>query len=79
MVYSITVHEDAETDLDEIWQLDEDVAADIIALLEQAKTDQELLDSLTIKDFGAHGTEKIHVDKWVAQQKRGRNQWRVKL
>lgn len=79
MVYSITVHEDAETDLDEIWELDEDVAAEIIALLEQAKTDQELLDSLTIKDFGAYGTEKIHVDKWLDQQKKGRNLWRVKL
>jgi mRNA-degrading endonuclease RelE of RelBE toxin-antitoxin system len=79
MLYSITIHEDAERDLDAIWDLDEDVAAEIIALLEQAKNDQDLLEILTVKDFGVHGTEKIHVDKWVAQHKQGRNLWRVKI
>jgi mRNA-degrading endonuclease RelE of RelBE toxin-antitoxin system len=79
MVYSLVVHEDAEFDLDELWAIDEDTTTDIIALLEQAKCDQELLDSLTIKDFGSDRSEDIHVDKWVAQQQQGRNLWRLKI
>ncbi len=59
--------------------MDENAAADIVALLEQGKCDQDLLDNLTVRDFGKGKTEDIHVDKWVAQQQKGRNPWRLKI
>src|SRR5208283_3034191 len=79
MLYSLVVHEDAELDLDDLWELDEEATADIVALREQAPSDQELLDNLTVKDFGRHRTEEIHVDQWVEQQRKGRNLWRLKI
>jgi hypothetical protein len=78
-VYSLVIHEDAEQDLDELWEIDEGATADIVALLEQAACDQELLDNLTVRDFGRHRSEDIHVDKWVEQQRKGRNLWRLKI
>lgn len=79
LIYSIKVHHDAETDIERLWDTEPDAAALVVALLEEAENDQELLESLTIKDFGIHGTEKIHVDKWVELHKAGKNVWRVKI
>lgn len=45
--YSIALHEDAEADLDRIYEEDENVAADIEVFLEEAKNNQEILDNLT--------------------------------
>ena len=79
MVYSLVVHEDAEKDLDELWEIDETATADVVVLLEQAACDQGLLDNLTARDFGRHRSEDIHVDRWVEQQRKGRNLWRLKI
>jgi hypothetical protein len=79
MVYSLVIHDDAELDLDALWEIDEQATADIEVLLEQVQCDQELLDSLTIRDFGSDRSEHIHVDRWVAQQRKGRNLWRFKI
>jgi hypothetical protein len=79
MLYSIVIHEDAEADLDALWEIDEDSTADIEALLEQAACDQKLLDTLTARDFGSGRSEEFHVEKWFEQQRKGRNLWRLKI
>lgn len=77
--YSLKVHKDANADIEALWQSAPIAARAITALLEQAAVDQHLLESLTIKDFGAYESEPIHVDWWWLQYKAGRNLWRVKI
>jgi mRNA-degrading endonuclease RelE of RelBE toxin-antitoxin system len=77
--YSLKVHKDATADIEKLWESAPQAAAAIVALLEQAESDQRLLESLTIKDFGVDRTEPIHVDWWWTQYKEGRNLWRVKI
>lgn len=78
IVYRLAVNPDAKADLSRIWEKDPESAGVLTATLQQIAADQRLLDSLTIKDFGAHRSEPIHVDRWVEQQRAGRNLWRLK-
>jgi hypothetical protein len=78
IVYKLLIGVQAQQDLEEVWASDPSAAGVLEALLERLKTDQQLLDSLTVKGLGAYGTEGIHVDTWVAQQRAGRNLWRLK-
>jgi hypothetical protein len=76
--YSLVLHPAALADLDALWDEDPRSAALLTATLEQIKVDARLLESLTIRDFGAHGSELFHVDQWIEQQRDGRNLWRLK-
>ena len=78
IVFKLAIDLGAKADLDGIWETDPESAGVLQATLQQMVADQRLLDSLTIKDFGAYGTEVIHVDQWVEQQRLGRNLWRLK-
>jgi hypothetical protein len=78
IVYKLLVASEVQGDLEALWSTDAESAGVLEATLQQIKSNQVMLDSLTIKDFGAHGTAIIHVDKWVDQQRRGRNLWRLK-
>lgn len=78
IVYKLLVASGAQSDLEALWSSDPESARVLEATLQQIKSNQLLLESLTIKDFGAHGTENIHVDTWLDQQRRGRNLWRFK-
>lgn len=77
--YTLNVHEDAIADIEALCDVDLEAGAAIAAWLEQAEVDQWLLESLTIRDFGADESEDFHVDKWIAQHRAGRNLWRVKI
>jgi hypothetical protein len=79
IVVELKIHKDAKVDLDLIWESDPDAAATIEALLQEAKTNRELLESFTCQDFGAFGVEPHHVTRWVEQQRKGRNLWRLKV
>lgn len=76
---SLVIHKDAGADIAEIREDDPKTARRIAALVIELKGDQDLLDRLTQRDYGAHRTEKFHVDKWVMEQRNDRNLWRVKL
>ena len=76
--YSLVLHPAAQADLSALWEADPRSAALLIATLEQIKADPRLLDSLTIRQFGADGSEPFHVDQWIEQQRHGRNLWRLK-
>jgi hypothetical protein len=78
IVFKLVIESGAKLDLAGIWDTDPDSAGVLYATLQQIAADQRFLDSLTIKDFGAHRTELVHVDQWVEQQRLGRNLWRLK-
>lgn len=46
-LYSIVVHQDAEMDLDAIYEVDEDAGADIDVFLDEAAADQVILENLS--------------------------------
>lgn len=79
IVFKLSLDADARRDLEGLWASDSDSAAVLAATLQHIAGDQRLLDSLTIKDFGSHGSDAFHVDRWVEQQREGRNLWRLKV
>ena len=78
MHYSLCLHTDAESDLELLWSNNEKAAAQITVRLERLKEDQKFLDALTIQNFGNRDDEPFHIDKWISQQRKGRNLWRLK-
>jgi len=54
-------------------------AATIVALLQEVRTDPRIQELLTVDHFGEHATESFHVRRWVEQQRKGRNLWRIKI
>jgi mRNA-degrading endonuclease RelE of RelBE toxin-antitoxin system len=81
MPYSIVVHEEAEADLEELWAnpATEEAAARIDVLLEELRVDQNLLDALTVHDYGQYQTKPMHVSKWQEYWRRGADIWRLKI
>lgn len=54
-------------------------AGKVAALLQQAKHDQKIIDSLLAHNFGADHLAAYHVSKWVEFWKVGYNIWRLKV
>lgn len=79
--YSLALHNDAEADLDRIYEEDENVGADIEAFLEEAKNNQVTLDNLTRRKYVEYGKWPFNVDEWqeTKQSKYKYNLWRVRL
>jgi len=78
-VLSLFVHEDAEADLERLWEEAPEAAARIVVLLEELEGNQDLLDRLTQQDFGAYHLAEFHVTKWFEQWKKDKNLWRLKV
>jgi hypothetical protein len=79
-VYSLAVHDDAEEDLEHIWERDPQAAARISVLLEELEGgDQDLLDALTVHDYGAYRSEDFHVSKISKFWSKGIDLWRLKI
>lgn len=58
---------------------DPETEAGIVAVLQELKGNQDLLDALTVKGFGLAHDAPFHVDAWMAQQQKDRNLWRLKI
>lgn len=70
----------AQDELDRLWDIDEDAAAEIYEWLDRFDQDQKLLDTLTVHDYGAFGTAKpYHVSKWQELWIAGKDIWRLKF
>ncbi|MBA1146401.1 hypothetical protein H0Z60_04945 [Ectothiorhodospiraceae bacterium WFHF3C12] len=78
-MYSLKVHHNARADLQALRDQFPEAATQIATLLQEIKTDQDLLDRLTDHDFGASRTADFHVNKWLQQWNRGRDLWRLKI
>lgn len=75
-MYKLLFHEDAEADLDALWEVDEQAAARIDTVLDEIAADQESLDALTVFDFGSDSTKSdFHVENWVT----AKPLWRLKV
>jgi hypothetical protein len=78
-VATIVLHRGAQSDLDALWESDPESAAIILALLQEAKANHEVIDTFSSQDFGFGGTKPYNVQRWAAQQDKGRNLWRLKI
>ncbi len=78
-MYKLDIHESAVSDLKELMVKDADAASKIVALLEQIKADQYLLDSLTVHNFGEDHSEDFHVSKYYEFWNRNIDIWRLKI
>lgn len=82
IVYKITVHADAESDLERIAEADEYCAAFLVALIQEFEGDQNLLDRLSQNGFcvqaGPDWAENVDVKRWIVQWNAGKNLWRLK-
>jgi hypothetical protein len=77
--YSLALHSDAEDDLDGIYEIDEDAAADIEVFLEEVKNNQSTLDDLTRSGYVKYGDQPFNVKEWLAAKKEKFNLWRLRL
>lgn len=77
----LILHTDALADLDHLWEIDPDSAAELEALLDEVRGSQDLMDRLTQHDFGAVPTRRnfFNTKMWVDQQKQDNNLWRIKF
>jgi hypothetical protein len=79
MIPSLLIHPDAAQDLRDLMVNDPEAAGKILALLQQAKHDSKILDSLLDHDFGESQTGDFHVSKWLELWNSGYNIWRLKI
>ncbi len=79
MMRSLFIHVDAARDLRELMQLQPDAAAKVLALLEEAQCNPQVLDSLLDHDFGKGRSKHYHVSKWLSLWRSGYNVWRLKV
>lgn len=79
MIPSLLIHQDAVQDLRDLMVSDRAAAGMVLALLEQAKHDSTVIDSLLDHDFGAGRTEDYHISRWWDLWRSGYNIWRLKI
>lgn len=79
IVPSLTLHPDAADDLRFLMANDRFAGGKVVAMLQQAKHDPKLIDSLLDHDFGAHHSAPYHVSKWFEFWNVGYNLWRLKI
>ena len=76
---TLTIHPDAADDLRQLMVNDRFAAGKVTALLQQAKHDSKIIDSLLDHDFGADYSATYHVSKWFEFWNVGFNIWRLKI
>jgi hypothetical protein len=77
--YSIALHDDAIDDINKIYLIDEDAAADIEVFLEEAKLNQKTLDSLTVNNYVNHEDPPFDVKELIELKRHKYIVWRVRL
>lgn len=77
--YSIALHDDAIDDINKIYSIDEDAAADIEVFLEEAKLNQKTLDSLTVNNYVNYEDPPFNVKELIELKRQKFIVWRVRL
>ncbi|WP_211242759.1 hypothetical protein [Sinimarinibacterium sp. CAU 1509] len=80
--YTLCLHDDCKLDLEELWNSDPEAAADIVTFLEEAKTNQQILDDLTRSRFIRYGKapyQPYSAQHFVALRYPRYNIWRLKF
>ncbi len=79
-MHQLLIQQDAREDLQAIKAAGDMRSYGILlAFLHQARSDQQILDSLSDDFFGVESSGNYDVKKWVAQQRQRRDLWRVRL
>lgn len=78
-MYFLAIHPDAQEDLEQLWIDSPTAAARLTVMLEEIHGSQDLLDALTVHDFGKSRSEEIHVSKWQEHWRVSRDIWRFKI
>jgi len=79
IIPSLSIHPDAVDDIRRLTTTDRFAAGKVVALLQQAKVDPAIIDSLLDHDFGADYAAAYHVSKWLDFWNVGYNIWRLKI
>lgn len=79
IVPSLALHPDAAEDLRRLMATDRSAAGKVLALLQQAKRDPGILNSLLDHDFGTEHAAPYHVSKWQEFWRIGYDLWRLKI
>jgi len=79
IVPSLTIHPDAADDIRQLMADDRFAAGKVVALLQQAKADPKIIDSLLDHNFGVDHAAAYHVSKWIEFWNVGYNIWRLKI
>lgn len=77
--YSIALQDDAKRDLDALYEIAEDAAADIEVFLEEAKHNQYTLENLTRHGYVQYDDPAYSVKEWQKARKQRLNLWRLRL
>lgn len=75
----IVITAEAEEDLDALYEVDEDAAAEIETALDEIGNDQRLLERLIDKKFKSIGTPEFDVDRFEELWQKGLNLLRLKF
>lgn len=76
---TLSIHPDAAADIRQLMATDKFAAGKVVALLQQAKADPAIIDSLLDHDFGADHAAAYHISKWFEFWNVGYNLWRLKI
>ena len=77
-IMQLYVHEDADEDLERLWQRDPGAAAAVVATLEQLRCDPRLIDKLTTHGNNPVGSDEINVKRWQRIRDRRGDLWRFR-
>lgn len=78
-MHPLFVHDDAASDLDNIWKTEPDTAKTITALLEELDCNDQLREHLLEERYGSREPAKFQVQKWQEQWRQDRDLWRLKI
>ena len=81
MHYTFKLVEAALDDLEQLWDTNEAAAAELEEWLAAFEEDQDLLETLSVHDYGAYQLKPYHVDRWEALYNRpsDRDVWRLRI
>ncbi len=76
--YQFVIHPEAKKDLDDLFNQHQEVAAEILVLVEAIQSEQDCLDRLTSRGYCQYEPLAFDVDEWQETRRKKYNLWRLK-
>lgn len=74
-MFELAITEEAEAQLDALWESDPDAAADLTVILEEVRDDQEVLSAMRVHQ---RKEGRFHVSRFLSLYAKSMNVWRLK-
>ena len=71
--------ENADADLDRLWDSDPKAAAAVVVALDEVQADPELIDKLTTHGDVEFETQRLGIKQWREAQRANNNLWRFRI